>query len=69
MRRDPNLTEAAVIVHAQAALTGYKVPRRVIFRDPLPKTQVGKVLRRALRERVADPGSAPSGRSAKPDLP
>jgi long-chain acyl-CoA synthetase len=66
VRRDPQLTEAAVIVHARASLTGYKVPRRVIFLDALPKTPVGKVLCRALREMVAELGSAPSDMSTKP---
>jgi long-chain acyl-CoA synthetase len=32
------------------SLTGYKVPRKVYFRDALPKTNVGKILRRALRD-------------------
>jgi long-chain acyl-CoA synthetase len=59
VRRDPQLTEAAVIAHARASLTAYKVPRRVIFLDALPKTPVGKVLRRVLRERVLELGSSP----------
>ena len=40
----------ALKIHARSQLTGYKVPRRVVFHDSLPKTNVGKVLRRALRE-------------------
>ncbi len=48
--REGSLSEDAVRRHARASLTGYKVPRRVVFRDSLPKTPVGKVLRRALRE-------------------
>ena len=36
--------------YARSQLTGYKVPRRVVFHDALPKTNVGKVLRRALRD-------------------
>lgn len=59
VRGDPELTEAAVIAHARTSLTAYKVPRRVIFLDALPKTPVGKVLRRALRERVLELGSRP----------
>ena len=59
VRGDPELTEAAVIAHARTSLTAYKVPRRVIFLDALPKTPVGKVLRRALRERVLELGSHP----------
>ena len=50
VKRDPSLTAEAVIAHARKSLTGYKVPRHVEFRDELPKTNVGKILRRALRE-------------------
>jgi long-chain acyl-CoA synthetase len=51
VRKDPNLTAAAVISHARQNLTGYKIPRHVEFLDALPKSNVGKVLRRALKER------------------
>ncbi len=50
VKRDPNLSEEAVIAHAKKSLTNYKVPRQVEFRAELPKTNVGKILRRALRE-------------------
>ena len=40
---------AAIIAHCREFLTGYKVPRIVEFRDELPKTNVGKILRRELR--------------------
>ncbi|TNC10449.1 AMP-binding protein [Methylobacterium terricola] len=50
VRRDPDLTAEALRAHAREGLTAYKVPRRIVFRDSLPKTNVGKVLRRALRE-------------------
>jgi long-chain acyl-CoA synthetase len=50
VRKNPALTEADLIAHAKRHLTGYKVPRRIEFRDALPKTNVGKVLRRELRE-------------------
>lgn len=50
VRKDPSLTEADIIAHARKSLTGYKVPRKVEFRTELPKTNVGKILRRALRE-------------------
>ena len=56
VRSDPNLTAEAVIEHARSELTGYKVPRHVYFRSELPKTNVGKILRRALREELAKPG-------------
>ncbi|NIE67962.1 AMP-binding protein [Burkholderia sp. Ax-1719] len=48
--RDPSLTADAVIAHCRLQLTGYKVPRLVEFRDALPQTNVGKILRRALRD-------------------
>ena len=53
VRKDPELTQAQLIEHCRRELTGYKVPRRVEFRDELPKTNVGKILRRALREEHA----------------
>lgn len=53
VRRDPNLTEAALRAFCKDNLTGYKIPRRVVFRDSLPKTPVGKVLRRELRDEAA----------------
>jgi long-chain acyl-CoA synthetase len=49
VRKDPALTVGDVIAHCRANLTGYKVPRSVEFVDELPKTNVGKVLRRALK--------------------
>ncbi len=49
VKRDPALTEAQVIEYAKQSLTGYKVPKHVEFRTELPKTNVGKILRRALR--------------------
>ena len=50
VKKDPNLTKEAVIEHCKGQLTGYKMPRRVEFRDALPKTPIGKVLRRELRD-------------------
>ena len=50
VKKDPDLTAEALIEHCRGQLTGYKVPRRVEFRDELPKTNVGKVLRRELRD-------------------
>ncbi len=50
VRKDPALTAEALIEHCRQRLTSYKVPRRVEFRTELPKTNVGKILRRLLRE-------------------
>ncbi len=50
VRKSESLTEAHVIEHCRENLTGYKVPKQVEFRDELPKTNVGKILRRALRD-------------------
>ena len=44
--------EQALIDFCRAELTGYKVPKHVYFRDELPKTNVGKILRRALRDQL-----------------
>jgi long-chain acyl-CoA synthetase len=50
VRKDSNLTKEAVIEHCKAQLTGYKRPRHIEFRDVLPKSPIGKVLRRDLRD-------------------
>ena len=50
VRTEDTVTEADVLKHCKANLTGYKVPKHIEFRDELPKTNVGKVLRRALRD-------------------
>jgi len=50
VRRDAQLDEAAVVQWCQAQLSRYKCPKLIEFRDELPKSNVGKILRRALRE-------------------
>jgi long-chain acyl-CoA synthetase len=50
VKKNPDLTKEEVIAHAKKSLTNYKVPRIVEFRSELPKTNVGKILRRALRD-------------------
>jgi long-chain acyl-CoA synthetase len=50
VKRDASLTEADIRRHCEANLTGYKRPKYIEFRKELPKTNVGKILRRALRE-------------------
>lgn len=49
VRKNPSLTERQLIDFCRQSLTGYKVPKLVEFRDELPKTNVGKILRRALK--------------------
>ena len=51
VKKDPDLTEAKVRAYCRENLTGYKQPKVVEFRDELPKTPVGKILRRELRGR------------------
>jgi long-chain acyl-CoA synthetase len=56
VRKDPALSERAVIDFCRQSLAAYKTPRHVYFRDDLPKTNVGKILRKALREEVGGRG-------------
>ncbi|MEJ5992625.1 AMP-binding protein [Ramlibacter sp. PS3R-8] len=49
VKNDPTLTEEGVASHCRQNLTGYKMPRYIEFRDELPKSNVGKILRRELR--------------------
>ena len=51
VKKDPGLTEARIRDYCKANLTGYKQPRTIEFRSELPKTPVGKILRRELRDR------------------
>lgn len=55
VKKDPALTAEAIMEHCHKYLTGYKMPRHIYFRDALPKTNVGKILRRALRDELAAP--------------
>ena len=50
VKKDPSLTKDELITYARESLTGYKIPKEVEFRDELPKSNVGKILRRELRE-------------------
>ena len=50
VRKNENLTEQDIIDHCRENLTGYKRPKLIEFRDELPKTNIGKILRRALRD-------------------
>jgi long-chain acyl-CoA synthetase len=50
VRKDPSLTAEQLIAYCRQGLTGYKIPHQIEFRNELPKTNVGKILRRALRD-------------------
>ncbi len=68
VKKDPALTVEALIAHCRTELTGYKVPRHVYFRSELPKTNVGKILRRALRDELrGDAATAAASASAPPE--
>ncbi|KIF83262.1 AMP-binding protein [Noviherbaspirillum autotrophicum] len=49
VRKDPQLSEHELLAYCRANLTGYKIPRQIEFRAELPKTPIGKILRRELR--------------------
>jgi long-chain acyl-CoA synthetase len=51
VKKDPALTETQVLEHCKNNLTGYKLPKLIEFRTDLPKTPVGKILRRELRDK------------------
>jgi long-chain acyl-CoA synthetase len=67
--RDPSLTAADVIAHCRRRLAAYKAPRHVEFRRELPKTALGKVLRRALREPATTEASGGDGAQPMGGLP
>ena len=50
VRSDPSVTEYDVEAYRRENFTGYKIPKEIEFRDDLPKTNVGEILRRALRD-------------------
>ena len=50
VKKDASLTSEQVIEHCKSMLTGYKIPRKVEFKDDLPKSNVGKILRRELKD-------------------
>jgi long-chain acyl-CoA synthetase len=53
VKKDPSLTAEEVVAYCKRELTPYKVPKHVYFRSELPKTNVGKILRRTLRDELA----------------
>ena len=52
VRSNPAVTEADVRAYCEANMTGYKRPKIIEFRNELPKTPVGKILRRELRDKA-----------------
>ncbi len=61
VKRDPELTAARLLAYCRQNLAAYKIPKHVEFRDELPKTNVGKILRRALREQESNnPSTSPT---------
>jgi long-chain acyl-CoA synthetase len=61
VKKDPNLTAETLIAYSRTELTGYKVPRHIYFRSELPKTNVGKILRRALRDELRGAQASATG--------
>jgi len=59
VKKDPSLTSEELLAHCRRLLTGYKVPKIVEFRDELPKSNVGKILRRELRDEQTKPKADP----------
>ena len=55
VKKDLALTAESIMQHCRKYLTGYKLPRHIYFRSELPKTNVGKILRRALRDELSSP--------------
>jgi len=58
VRKDDSLTVDELREHCKKELTGYKVPRYIEFVEELPKTNVGKILRRELRDKYGQPKSS-----------
>ncbi|MGQ8774191.1 long-chain-fatty-acid--CoA ligase FadD [Serratia sp. NA_112.1] len=58
VKKDESLTKEELLTHCRRQLTGYKVPKIVEFRDELPKSNVGKILRRELRDEQKKPVAA-----------
>jgi long-chain acyl-CoA synthetase len=64
VRSDPNLTEQRIKDFCHQYLTGYKRPQAVYFRNELPKTNVGKILRRELRDELRQRSAPPAASRA-----
>ncbi|MDR3434460.1 MAG: long-chain-fatty-acid--CoA ligase FadD [Rouxiella aceris] len=64
VKKDPSLTADELLDHCRRNLTGYKVPKIIEFRDELPKSNVGKILRRELREQQTRPKARDDAQNA-----
>ena len=65
VRKDAGVTDAEIIAHCRRFLTGYKTPRHVEFRETLPRSPIGKILRRELKDKAA-PAEARPKENAEP---
>ena len=65
VKKDPALTADTLVAHCRRSLTGYKVPKHIYFRTELPKSNVGKILRRALRDELRAPPAKPAPQPPK----
>ena len=59
VKKDPSLTAEQVKAYCRQNLTGYKMPKEIVFVDSIPKTPVGKILRRELKDITAPKEEAP----------
>ena len=50
VKKDPSLTAEEITAYCRSQMTGYKIPRQIVFVESLPKTAVGKILRRELKD-------------------
>jgi long-chain acyl-CoA synthetase len=65
VRKDPALTDADLMDYCKQQLTGYKRPKYTEFRDELPKSNIGKILRRQLREPKPAAAEGPAAKQAE----
>ncbi len=65
VRKDDAVTDAEIIAHCRQHLTGYKTPRHVEFRKTLPRSPIGKVLRRELKDEAERKGAGPKDHRPK----
>ncbi len=65
VRKDAAVTDAEIIAHCRQHLTGYKTPRHVEFRETLPRSPIGKILRRELKDEAERKGAGPKDHRPK----